>query len=154
MSTGFALEHIEQMISALTDDERQRLAVLVAPIRDRLLAQRPRDAKALRRDMAAAARAHANDAAMRDHVKRVVDAAPPLSEEQRARLAALLASARGATPKRRAPQVSVRPEDTIVDGLKQLLQADPIEPALRERVVTLLAGVCGDTSSAVPWPRS
>ncbi|MET7399628.1 hypothetical protein ABZS66_39705 [Dactylosporangium sp. NPDC005572] len=79
MPTDFDFWHIEQMIGALADDERQRLAALAAPLRDRLLAERPADARVLRREQGAAARAQAEDAAMEDHVRRVVDAAPPLT---------------------------------------------------------------------------
>ncbi|GAB3852737.1 hypothetical protein ACFPIJ_48260 [Dactylosporangium cerinum] len=150
MSTSFDLTRIEQLIGALADNERQRLATLLVPIRDRLLAQRPADAKALQRDLAAAARVREQDAAIREHVGRLADAAPALDAGQRDRLAVLLTPVDGGTAMRQAPRAGKRPADAIVATLERLLVPDPVAPAMREQILTLLVTVAGDGDGGVP----
>ncbi|GAA2341156.1 hypothetical protein [Dactylosporangium salmoneum] len=159
MPTGFEFGRIEAAIGALADDERMRLAAAVAPLRARLLAQRPAGARALRRDQAAAARATAADEALQEHVRRVVDAAPPLSEEQRAALAALLRPASGPTDGQRAARVRPRPEDAILGRIEELLESGPVGPAVRERLLALLPDVEQDghgraDGTIVPSPEA
>ncbi|GAA2341130.1 hypothetical protein [Dactylosporangium salmoneum] len=155
MAARFDLGRVEELMGALDDAERQRLAGAAAAVRARLLTQHPSSATTVRRDQAVAARASAADAAMEEHLQQVVAAAPPLSEEQRATLAGLLRPAAGPAGRRRKARPDPRPADVVLCRIEELLAAGPLRTAERERLLALLPepdpGASGRTdSTAVP----
>ena len=63
----------------------------------------------------------------------------------------LFAPTRGAAAEAQPRRTRPSPEQDVLSELEELLASGPVRPALRERLVTLLADMCGETAeTAVP----